>query len=69
MLIRRNRKKAWQPAMRKRVNEPVNKMELTEKEQKLLELIRSTGDGILKIDVESGEPVRVEQILEGCPLD
>ena len=55
--------------MRKRVNEPVNKMELTEKEQKLLELIRSTGDGILKIDVESGEPVRVEQILEGYPLD
>lgn len=43
------------------------KMELTEKEQKVLELIHSTRDGKLKIDVEDGEPVRVEQILEGYP--
>lgn len=44
------------------------KVELTEKEQKVLELIRNIEDGKVKINVEKGEPVRVDVIQENIPL-
>lgn len=44
------------------------KVELTEKEQKVLELIRNIEDGKVEINVEKGEPVRVDVIQENIPL-
>lgn len=41
---------------------------LSEKEEKLLELIRNTGYGEIKILVQAGEPVRVEEIKKSIKL-
>lgn len=45
-----------------------NKNVLSEKEEKLLELIRNTGYGEIKILVQAGEPVRVEEIKKSIKL-
>ena len=48
--------------------EKMTEIELSEKEKKVLDLIRSTEDGKVKIDIEQGEPVRVDVIHENIPL-
>ena len=53
---------------RKGMSLPVIEMELSEKEKKVLELIRSTEDGKVKINVEEGKPVQVDIIHENIPL-
>lgn len=52
---------------RKGMSLPVVEMELTEKELKVLDLIRNTGDGKVKINVEEGKPVQVDVIHENIP--
>ena len=47
---------------------PLIEMEITEKEHKVLELIRSSGDGKVKVSIEQGEPVLVDVIHENLPL-
>lgn len=45
-------------------------VELTEKEQKILELIRSTEDGeVVIITIERNEPCRVEVLQRNIPLE
>lgn len=41
---------------------------LSEKEEKIIELIRSIGYGEIKIIVQAGEPVRVEEIKKSFKL-
>lgn len=53
---------------RKGMSLPVIELELSEKEKKVLELIRSTEDGKVKINVEEGKPVQVDVIHENIPL-
>lgn len=53
---------------RKGMSLPMIEVELTEKEQKVLELLRNTEDGKVKINVEEGKPVRVDVIHENIPL-
>ena len=53
---------------RKGMSLPMIEMELTEKEQKVLELIRSSGDGKVKINIEQGEPVQIDVIHENLSL-
>ena len=43
-------------------------MELTAKEKKIVEIIRSTEYGELKIIVQEGQPVRVEEVLKSIQL-
>ena len=44
-------------------------VELTEKEQKILELIRSTEDGEVILTIERNEPCRVEVLQRNIPLE
>lgn len=44
-------------------------VELTEKEQKILELIRSTEDSEVIITIERNEPCRVEVLQRNIPLE
>ncbi len=41
---------------------------ITDKEKKLLELIRSIGYGELNISVQNSEPVRVEEVKKSIKL-
>jgi hypothetical protein len=41
---------------------------LTEKERKLIDLIRSTGYGEIRIAVQDGEPIRVEEVKKSIKL-
>nr|WP_157677543.1 DUF2292 domain-containing protein [Dehalobacterium formicoaceticum] len=43
-------------------------MMVTEKEKKLIELIRSTGFGELKVIIQDWEPVRIEEITKSIKL-
>ena len=44
------------------------KIDCTEKEQKLLQLIREIGFGELKVFIADGQPVRVEEIKKSVKL-
>lgn len=44
------------------------KMTVTEKEKKIIELIRNTGFGELKIIIQDQEPVRIEEITKSIKL-
>lgn len=44
------------------------KIDCTEKEQKLLRLIREIGFGELKVFIADGQPVRVEEIKKSVKL-
>ena len=44
------------------------KIDCTEKEQKLLQLIRELGFGELKVFIADGQPVRVEEIKKSVKL-
>lgn len=41
---------------------------VTEKEKKVIELIRSTGYGELKIIIQGQEPVRIEEVTKSIKL-
>ncbi|MDQ7094898.1 DUF2292 domain-containing protein [Desulfosporosinus sp. PR] len=41
---------------------------LTAKEKKIIELIRATGYGELKIIIQNNEPVRIEEITRSLKL-
>ncbi|ATW28891.1 ATP-dependent DNA helicase RuvA [Candidatus Formimonas warabiya] len=43
-------------------------MTVTDKERKIIELIRSTGFGELKIVIQDQEPVRIEEITKSIKL-
>jgi len=42
--------------------------ELSEKEKKLIELIRSTGYGEIRITVQDGQPIQVEEVKKSIKL-
>lgn len=42
--------------------------ELSEKEKKLIELIRSTGYGEIRVAVRNGQPVLVEEVKKSFKL-
>lgn len=44
------------------------KIDCTEKEQKLLQLIREIGFGEVKVFIADGQPVRVEEIKKSVKL-
>lgn len=44
------------------------KIMVTEKEKKVIELIRNTGFGELKIIIQNQEPVRIEEITKSIKL-
>ena len=44
------------------------KEHLTEREEKLIELIRSIGYGEIKIIVQAEEPIRIEEIKKSIKL-
>ncbi len=46
----------------------IDKEKLSDKEQKLLELLRKTRYGQVVIFMEDGEPVRIERIKESVKL-
>ncbi len=46
----------------------MSEMELTPKEVKLIEIIRETAFGEIKIVVQNGEPIRVEEIKKSIKL-
>jgi len=50
------------------VKEATIKMTVTDKERKIIELIRSTGFGELKIVIQDQEPVRIEEITKSIKL-
>jgi len=50
------------------VKEDQIKILVTEKEKKIIELIRNTGYGELKIIIQDREPVRIEEITKSIKL-
>ncbi|WP_236860122.1 DUF2292 domain-containing protein [Candidatus Formimonas warabiya] len=50
------------------MKEATIKMTVTDKERKIIELIRSTGFGELKIVIQDQEPVRIEEITKSIKL-
>jgi len=46
----------------------MSKIELTDKEQKLIELLRQTRYGQIVIYLEEGQPIRIERIRESVKL-
>ncbi len=52
----------------KAVQENSAEKELTEKEKKLIELIRSTGYGEIRVAVRDGQPVLVEEVKKSFKL-
>ena len=50
------------------MGEKKNKLNITEKEKKLIRLIRQTSSGELNITIQQGQPVRVEEIKKSIKL-
>ncbi|ATW27571.1 DUF2292 domain-containing protein [Candidatus Formimonas warabiya] len=43
-------------------------LEITEKERRLIELLRSTGFGEVRITVQNGQPILVEEVHKSIKL-
>jgi len=52
----------------KTVEENVAERELNEKEKKLIELIRGTGYGEIRVAIRNGQPVLVEEVKKSFKL-
>ena len=54
--------------MEQRVEQKIYRIDVSDRERKLIELIRVTGFGEITIQVQEMEPVRVEEVKKSIKL-
>jgi hypothetical protein len=63
-----DRVRSGEDTVEQRVEQKICKIDVTEKERKLIDLIRVTGYGEIVILVQNTEPVRVEEVKRSIKL-